>query len=260
MLMKQILMSITAIAVLVFGTNACAQRTIKSSKNYVTKEVKASNFNAIRVQGSPDVVYTQSDKVGIQIYGSDNIVDLLETTVDNGVLTVKFKSNTSIMNSGKFEVRASSPHLNKVHVQGSGDVTLANGIKGEDNLEVSIQGSGDIDGTNISCDNISISVQGSGDIKLSRITSSNVTATVAGSGDIDINGSCSSAVYSVAGSGDISAADLKADNVSAKVSGSGDIKCHATQVLKATVSGSGDIGYKGNPESTEFSKKGIYKL
>ncbi len=258
--MKQILMSVAAIAILLFGTNACAQKTVKGSKNYTTKEVKASNFKSIRLQGSPDVIYTQSDKVSIQIYGSDNIVDLLETTVDNGELIVKFKSNLSIMNPGKLEVRVSSPHLNKVHVQGSGDIVLANGLKGEDNLEASIQGSGDISGTNIACGNISISVQGSGDIKLSKITASNVKATVAGSGDIDLNGICSSAVYSVAGSGDISAADLKADNVNAKVSGSGDIKCHATQVLKASVSGSGDIGYKGNPQSTEFSKKGIYKL
>ena len=81
----------------------------------------------------------------------------------------------------------------------------------------------------------------------------------AGSGTAILTGTTQEASYRVAGSGDLFASDLQAKRVSASVSGSGDIKCHATDFLKARTSGSGDIGYKGNPE-LDFPKKGLYKL
>ena len=42
----------------------------------------------------------------------------------------------------------------------------------------------------------------------------------------------------------------------AVVSGSGDIQVTASQSLKARVSGSGDISYRGNPEKQDFKTSG----
>lgn len=259
--MKQGLLSITIIAMLIFSTNACSQSTrVTGSKNYITKEVKVDNFTEIKLTGSPDVIYTQSPgKAKVEIYGSDNIVDLIETYVKDGALIVQFKSNTQINNSGKLEVRVNSAQLNRVNITGSGDVTFANGIKGTDNLTLSIQGSGDIGGTNITCQNLSIAIQGSGDIQLNEIASSFTKVAISGSGDIELNGKSKKAEYSVSGSGDISAEGLMVEDLSARVSGSGDIKCYATTTLKAHVGGSGDIEYKGNPQ-VESSRKGVHKL
>ncbi|WP_373725481.1 GIN domain-containing protein, partial [Bacteroides heparinolyticus] len=55
------------------------------------------------------------------------------------------------------------------------------------------------------------------------------------------------------------ASDFVAKRVSANVTGSGSIKCHATDFLKVRTSGSGSVGYKGNPE-LDYPKKGLYKL
>ena len=60
-------------------------------------------------------------------------------------------------------------------------------------------------------------------------------------------------------SGDLFAENYEAQQVNASVAGSGDIKCFATQYLKARTSGSGRIGYKGNPE-LDYPKKSLYKL
>lgn len=59
-----------AIALLAFSTTACSQqhtyrsggfgsKTVKASKNYVTKDIKVNNFTKLSVAGSPDVTYTQ---------------------------------------------------------------------------------------------------------------------------------------------------------------------------------------------------------
>lgn len=260
--MKHSFIAMAMATALFFTNHACAQSgKIIANKNYITKEVITDvNFNAVKLMGSPDVVYTQTDgKTHIEIYGSDNIVDLLDVFVEKGTLIVKFKNNTQIQNDGKLEVRVSAPALNKMEVYGSGDITLAKGITTNKDIAFSVNGSGDIDGSNISCSQLTVAVNGSGDIKLNNLKTESTGVQVNGSGDITLSGTTQTANYSVSGSGDISAAKLKADKVSAKVAGSGDITCHAVTYLKARTSGSGSIAYKGKPE-IDSSKKGLRKL
>lgn len=249
------------IAVLVLSTaTACAQNRVVGSKKYITKNVNVESFKHIAAIGSVDVIYTQTDggKPQIEIYGSDNIVPLIETTVEHNTLTVKYKKNTSVNNPGKLEIRVSAPAVESMKISGSGDIFIPKGIS-TPTLSIKISGSGDIDGKKITCNNLDMSVSGSGDIKLTGIKATNVNANVSGSGDVELEGTTANANYHVTGSGDVTAHKLIADEVQATVSGSGDITCHATKTLKGKVSGSGDVGYKGNPEIS-FSKKGLRKL
>jgi len=71
-----------------------------------------------------------------------------------------------------------------------------------------------------------------------------------------LSGSTTDFDVTISGSGDIKAYDLEADNVDATVSGSADIKVTARKMLKARVSGSGDISYKGNPQKVDTKTSG----
>ena len=225
-------------------------QTVTPSKKYITQEVKnAGNFSAIKVLGSPDVEYRQSNhsKTTVSIYGSDNLVDLLEVNTVNGVLHVNIKKGVNIHGGERrLKVIASSPSLAQVDIQGSSDVSLKGTIKGT-NIRLNIIGSGDIDAENLNYTDISVAVKGSGDVVLKNIKVDNVNALVAGSGDIDMKGTAQRAILTVNGSGDISAGNLVATNVTATVSGSGDIECYASKQLNARVNGSGEIEYKGKP-------------
>lgn len=284
------LTSLIAIALLAISTSACSQqhiynssttfgsKTIKASKNYVTKDIKVSNFTKLNVAGSPDVTFTQKPgKPKVEVYTSDNIIDLLDIYVKDNTLYVGFKKNVKV-SYNKLNVRVSAEKLNGISVAGSGDIELANGLKTDDlkiavagsgdisgnniacqDLSISIAGSGDISSSNVTCQNLKVSVAGSGDMKLSKITATSTSASVAGSGTVVLTGITQEASYNVAGSGDLLATDLEAKKVSASVSGSGDIKCNAVDFLKVRTSGSGSVGYKGNPE-LDYPKKGLYKL
>ena len=208
---------------------------------------KVDNFTGLNLAGSPDVIYTQkAGKPEVEVYTSDNIVDLLDINVANNTLNIRFKKGVNV-SFNKLEIRISA-----------GNIELANGLK-TDNLKVSIAGSGDIQGSNITCTKLKTSIAGSGDLKLNNISATNTEVSIAGSGTAILTGKTREASYRIAGSGDLFASELQAERVSASVSGSGDIKCHATDFLKARTSGSGDIGYKGNPE-LDVPKKGLYKL
>ena len=222
-----------AIALLAFSTTACSQqhtyrsggfgsKTVKASKNYVTKDIKVNNFTKLSVAGSPDVN-------GIAVAGSGDV------ELKNGLKTDNLK----------------------ISVAGSGDIS-GNNISCID-LDISIAGSGDINSSDITCNDLQVSVAGSGDMKLNNVTANFTKASVAGSGTAILSGSTQEAEYSVAGSGDLFASDFVAKKASASVAGSGDIKCHATDFLKVRTSGSGSVGYKGNPE-LDYPKKGLYKL
>ena len=94
---------------------------------------------------------------------------------------------------------------------------------------------------------------------LRNVTATGTEASVAGSGSATITGTTQTATYSVAGSGDLLTEGYEAQRVTASVAGSGSIKCFATEFLKARTSGSGKIGYKGNPE-LDYPKKSLYNF
>ena len=60
----------------------------------------------------------------------------------------------------------------------------------------------------------------------------------------------------VSGSGDLKCSDLQSENTIIGVSGSGNARVFASVSLKARVSGSGDIYYRGNPSSPEIHTSG----
>lgn len=246
---------------LTFITTSCFQGPIiKGSKNYLTKEVDVDNFNAIKLLGSANIIYQQDSRTHVEIYGSDNIVPLVEAATTEGTLIIKFKKNVNIINPGKLEIKISSPDLNKLSINGSGDVIFANGINTQGNVELGINGSGDIKGSSFNCQNLSISINGSGDIGLKQISSESCSARISGSGDIALSGKTNKAEFHISGSGDISASNLESVDVSASASGSGDISCFVTGKLSGHISGSGDVSYKGNPQEIDFPKKRLHKI
>lgn len=256
--------------------NLSAQEVVASKKN-VTTRVEVGQFENITIQGSPDVIFTQKKgKPSIEIYGSDNIVPLLETVVENGTLYVRFKKNTSIRNTGELEVRVASEDLKNVKIIGSGDFILASALKTDEfgveirgsgdvrgkgftvsRLALSVQGSGDISFPDVDAGILDITVNGSGDITLSGIRTDSANMVVNGSGDISLSGTGNTASYKVNGSGDIDAAGFVVTDAKVSIAGSGNISCHATGKLEGSVRGSGEVSYKGNPE---VSFSGLRKL
>ena len=83
------LATIIALSIFTLSVTACSHnhtyssglfggKTIKASKNYVTKNIKVDNFTGLNLAGSPDVTYTQkAGKPTVEVYTSDNIVDLI---------------------------------------------------------------------------------------------------------------------------------------------------------------------------------------
>ena len=260
------------------STGGSIKKHIKASRTYVTKEYRTADFAKIQLTGSADIVFEQRQgKTLVEVYTSDNVLEALDIAVDGSMLKIGFKKGYKV-SYNELKVKVQSPRMEGIYISGSGDVDLKSGVKSDrmvlsiagsgdidvadltaTDLEVSIAGSGDVEGDRIKCSSLKASIAGSGDIDLERLVASTVKASIAGSGTMELKGAADVAHYSVAGSGDIKASELVAKRVEATTTGSGDIECHATDFLKIRTTGSGSVGYKGNPE-LDVPRKNIRRL
>ena len=222
-----------------FSLSCSAQwgKTIKGNGNNVTIERNTGDYDGVSVSGWFDVDLVAGNEGKITIQGEENLLEYIITEVKDGKLVIKTEKGINLKTSGwKSEIRITVPV--------------------ESISSVAMSGSGDIVGkTTIKSDKFSTAMSGSGDITLDIDTNS-LSASMSGSGDITLSGTTRDFDATISGSGDIEAYDLEADNVSATISGSADIQVTARKSIKARVSGSGDISYRGNPEKIDTKTSG----
>ncbi len=216
----------------------------------------AKDFKGIDLMASADVIIKQGATYKVTVEGQNNILEVLETVVDNGILRIKFKDGSWNLNFDKLNVYVETPSVSSLEISGSGNLTLESAFNADD-LDLKLSGSGNIktaDG--LTAKKITAEIGGSGDIKMGTTTAIELKATILGSGNFDIKGSGEKATLSITGSGDIDAYDFMTKSTEAQTMGSGNIHCHATESLDAQIMSSGDIRYAGNPPSVKSKAMG----
>lgn len=213
-------------------------RRIKGNGNEVTIERSVGEYDVVAVAGWFDVELVSGNEGALKLRGESNLLKYIKTEVkEGGKLVIKVEKGVNLKpsswNSGIY-ITVPVEDISAVSLSGSGDV---------------------VSNTTLKADRFKASIAGSGDVELD-VVAEELSAQLSGSGDIVLEGSARDFDVQVSGSGDVKAYDLEADNVTAQVSGSADIKVTANQMLKARVSGSGDISYKGNPGKIDTKVSG----
>ncbi|RKR06451.1 putative autotransporter adhesin-like protein [Maribacter vaceletii] len=212
-------------------------KKIKGNGNVTTINRTTTDYDAVSVSGWFDVELVDGTEGEISIKGEENLLEYIITKVKDNKLVIKVEKGVNLKPS-------------------SWNDGIVITVPVESISSVALSGSGDIVGKKtIKTSNFETAMSGSGDITLD-IDSNNINASMSGSGDINLSGATTNFDATISGSGDIKAFDLIADNVDATISGSADIKVTAKQKLKARVSGSGDINYKGNPTKIDTKVSG----
>ncbi len=212
---------------LVFINQSCAQnwgRGIKGEGASVEKMLKLDNFSGIKLTMAGNVFLTQGNQQSVRIIGQQNIIDLIETTVYDGVW--KIKPSENIRNYDKLDIYITIPHLSYAKISGSGNIVSEGAFK--------------------NCNDLDLGISGSGGLKLD-INADDVDVSISGSGDIELSGQTNTLELHISGSGDIDAVDMVCNDADVHISGSGECRINVDKNLDVHVSGSGDVYYKGNP-------------
>lgn len=214
-----------------------------------------------------DVEYRQSPDVVAKLYCPAEYREYVVISVAEGELRISLKEGlgNSTQNEVSRKLRdsklvLSAPELNKIKVNGSSVFTVVTDLR-TDNLDVILNGSGDIYFNGVQCagsaSHLKVQVNGSGDVVFQReVKVESVDMQVNGSGDIDFAIITSRTVGAqVNGSGDIEADELISVSSELSVNGSGDMSMEKVLLSQASVSvnGSGDVVLQGECEKVDYS-------
>ena len=197
----------------------------------------SERFDRVVSLGSFDVILSTEASDTILFQVDENILPYLELDV--------YVSGTTLYLSVQNVTHMTSPTLFQFHV-GVADLAA-----------VRLAGSGSIRSDGVfRTDTFEAVVTGSGDIRLSVDIADEIDASVSGSGDILLSGSADRVNVVVAGSGTADLRNVSAGSAVASVAGSGVAIVYATGSVQATVTGSGNVIYHGDPPNVNTSVTG----
>jgi hypothetical protein len=213
------------ITILIIQFGSACSKCKKGSGNSISIERHVPYFTGIETNGSFDVHITKDAVQKVIIKADDNIIPIIETEVENGILEIELDDDACLRRANKVDVYISTPSLRKVRLNGSGSVH-GEGVFTDDEMNLFVNGSGDM---------------------FLNFDGKNLRSKIEGSGKITLSGSAENANHDINGSGNIQAKTLETQHVTTRVNGSGRISVNAVQTLKVNISGSGRVGYTGNP-------------
>jgi hypothetical protein len=197
---------------------------VNGSGNIKTENRQVGKADKIKVMGDIDVFIDQGP-TSVKVEADDNLLQYIETSVNDGWLKIKTRHNVNINSEKPVKVYLVTPEITDLDVSGSGNIKCNQKFSTDNNTSFSISGSGDI---------------------LAAINAPKVEAHISGSGNLHISGETKDVAIHISGSGNYDGAELKAENANVSIAGSGDAGLFADNKLKASVAGSGNIKYKGN--------------
>jgi hypothetical protein len=207
---------------------------------------RLTSFDQIQNSTSFEVVYNKADTLGASIRAEQNIIEYIETNVQDGILEIRTKPGTICLDcTEQPKITISSPNLNGAVISGSGEL-FADTMAGE-TVTLKVSGSGDLSVQYAISDDSNLTLSGSGSISVTQLFCMNADMHISGSGNITVSGESENEHLRISGSGSIHAYDFPVQSATITISGSGDAQTSIEIYLKGIISGSGDIYVKGDP-------------
>ena len=201
------------------------KNAINGEGDVISKSFDFKDFDRIVINGHADVDFTQSSTWEVTVRTQENVLEWLDYKVEGTTLVIETKDHREIR-SKTYDIVIQAPELKKLTVNGASDFNVK-GLRMDGDLDVQVNGAGDLDFDSITCNSLSIEVNGAADANLTSVDIlKKLKVQVNGAGDVDITGSAVDVSLEVNGAGDIDATGLKV---------SGDVKKHAAGLARISM-------------------------
>lgn len=232
----------------------------------VKRDLQLEEFSAIESWASVDIEFFQSDTFRVQIEGNEKAIksykfEVVNDTTDgesSAKLVATWNKDLYSNDVPTVRLHVYAPTINAIDVEGSGDIDLRDSID-VDQLNILINGSGDVDVRTLDCNELNIAINGSGDVSIRKLFAIRLNTDIEGSGDTYIRKAFldEDADLETNGSGDIEGM-ICAKTIDASSVGSGDIDlevyCDEITVISE---GSGDVEIEGEAEILKKSRQAL---
>jgi len=205
--------------------------SIVGSGKVIKEKRDVGSFNGVRPMLQANLYVTQDGTNSLEIEAYENLFDIIETSVVNGILNIK-----------------TTRHIDTSFPKGFFKKPINIYVSMDKITDLAMAGSGKLIGqTEINSDVLRLTNSGSGKVDLD-VKAEQLSTTLSGSGTINLKGTVTQHNLKLSGSGRIKAYNLTTEKTTALIAGSGSAYVNASEELSSKVSGSGRIRYKGNPK------------
>jgi len=194
--------------------------------NVVTEEREVTqDFDEVKGSRGLDVYLTKGNENKIVVEADENLLDLIETNISNGKLTITSSKNIGRAKSKKIHV--TYVELSKIEASSGADVIGNSVIKSE---------------------TLTLDCSSGADLEVEVFTKQLYAETSSGA-DIDVSGKASILNAKASSGSDLNAKKLQVLTCNAKASSGANITVNVKDNLDAKASSGGDVKYYGNPVS-----------
>lgn len=210
--------------------SSCDKHIRKKGSGVISTTTRSlsESFTEMDVDGSYELYIHVDDEPKVTITTDDNIIQEVQTFVQDGKLFIEMNDDYSNYRYTAMEIHVYGTHFENIDLNGAINAHVQDTIQSP-TLVFHQNGSGNT------------SMKFSGDELELRMT---------GNSTLQVDGMANAFDCTIDGAGKIDALDLHAANVNAKIKGSGDVYVFCDDFLIASIDGSGKIRYLGNPSVT----------
>ncbi len=176
-----------------------------------------SGFTSVNVSGAYEVEIVAQKEAGVEVEGDDNLLPLVRTEVNNGVLDIFNEKPFNTRNT--IRIRISAPQLDAVSTSGASDIVVSN-VKSDDfnvsssgasNLKLSgearefgleMSGAGEVDAKDLRSEKVS--VNSSGAAEASVYATEDLYVSASGAGTVNYYGDPKNVSQNVSGGASVS--------------------------------------------------------
>ncbi len=209
-------------------------------------------FNRIELRSGGILNYTEDSlQHTIIVNSSDEVMEAMEVYVDDSTLIFGLKEGYTITNYDQITITVNSKLVKDYVIKGEGEININRTTNTNlDRSELIISGTGMINVNQMDASTMFSLISGDGDIHLQNLTANVNYGIISGSGDLALYGFARRSELQVDGVGNIYAYPLDTYHTKCNAIGSASMRVKADSTLDISISGYGNIFYKGFPTIT----------
>jgi hypothetical protein len=205
-------------------------KRVHGDGNIQSDDHAISSFKILHLSVAANVYLSTGDHASVKIEGDNNLLKYVDVEQTGDVVTVRSHEGFNLIPTGDLKVYVTNPTYEKIEASGACNIESQNKLTSPDGLEMHMSGAGNI--------------------KL-EVDAPRVDARLSGAGNIYLKGQSKDVRLTLSGAGNAHCYDLLAENTDVNISGFGSAEVYASVKLSASVSGAGNVDYKGNATDVE---------
>jgi hypothetical protein len=255
---------LTTLILVTLSLSACNigfGRVVRGSGDIIEETRSVSGISGVDLATIGELIIAVGDTESLRIEAEDNLMEYIETEVRGGTLRIESRDNVNLRNTEPIKYYLTVMELDTIEISSSGDIQAPD-LEAE-SFSISIDSSGDLEMEDLETDTLDVNISSSGDLTMGVLNANSLDVDINSSGSLDIaGGEVKTQNITSSSSGKYTAEDLASDEAEVRLNSSGSATIWVRDRLRATLSSSGDLRYRGDPtvDATTNSSGDVIKI